>query len=145
MIVFDLKCSRRHVFEAWFQSTEAYGEQRGRGLIACPLCDCAEIEKAVMAPAVPAKGNRRTEVAMAGGDPGLKAKLAELAALQAEIERGCDDVGERFADEARARHARGGGGRGIFGETSLETARDLLDEGIAIAPLPFRPRRRADA
>jgi hypothetical protein len=138
MIVFDLKCSRAHVFEAWFDSTEAYDEQRARGLVQCPLCDCAGIEKAVMAPAVAAKGNQR------GGDVQAKSELARLASLQADIESSCDYVGSRFADEARARHGKDDA-RGIYGETSLASALDLAAEGIPVAPLPFRPRRLSDA
>lgn len=138
MIVFDLKCSRAHVFEAWFDSGDAYDAQRDRGLVQCPLCDCAAIEKAVMAPAVAAKGNQRA------GDVDAKSALARLALLQADIESRCDYVGNRFADEARARHGKDDA-RGIYGETSLASALDLAAEGIPVAPLPFRPRRLADA
>ena len=58
MIVFDLRCGAGHVFEAWFGSTADYDAQQARRLIACPVCDDTAIGKAVMAPAVPAKGNR---------------------------------------------------------------------------------------
>lgn len=144
MIVFDLKCSRRHVFEAWFDSSDAFGEQRGRGMVQCPLCDCSEVEKAVMAPAVSAKGNRRGDVVPESEDGELKAELARLATLQADVEGHCDYVGQRFADEARARHGQREV-RGIYGETSLASALELLSDGIPVAPLPFRPRRLADA
>ncbi|WP_156442886.1 DUF1178 family protein, partial [Sphingomonas sp. CCH9-H8] len=49
MIVFDLKCTRTHVFEAWFGSSADYEDQRARGLLTCPICGDADIAKAVMA------------------------------------------------------------------------------------------------
>lgn len=144
MIVFDLKCSRRHVFEAWFATGDAFEEQRGRGLVQCPVCDCRAVEKAVMAPAVGPKGNRRVGRGAVPDDASLKAEMARVAALQADVEGACDYVGPRFADEARARHGQDDA-RGIYGETSLASALELLSDGIPVAPLPFRPRRLADA
>lgn len=133
MIVYDLACRRDHRFEGWFDSSAAFEDQRARGLISCPLCDCTEVRKAVMAPAI---GTRQAEAA------GTTA--AQLRALKAEVEARFDDVGDRFAEVARERH-RAGNPRGAYGETTLQSAIELIDEGIPIAPLPFRPRRRTDA
>ena len=63
MIVFDLKCSGGHVFEAWFGSSAAYDAQRASGMIACPMCGAGDVAKAVMAPNVAAKGNRAVAAA----------------------------------------------------------------------------------
>lgn len=144
MIVFDLKCPDAHVFEAWFSSSEDYLAQKGRGLVSCPLCGSAEIDKAVMAPAVPAKGNRIVT------DTERKAHAEELQALRADVERNCDYVGVDFAREARTRFAEPiadgeDSPRGIYGEASLAQAVDLVADGIPVVPLPFRPRRMADA
>lgn len=141
MIVYDLKCSRAHVFEAWFGSSEDFAGQQDRGLVACPVCDDRAIEKAVMAPAVGPKGNRRTT------DSHARAELARLAALQADVERNCDYVGRAFVEEARARfhEADERPARGIFGEATIAAALELVEEGIPVAPLPFRPRQAADA
>jgi hypothetical protein len=137
LIVFDLKCPADHVFEAWFQSGEAYDAQKARGLVECPRCGSSEVDKAVMAPAVGAKGNQQAARA---------AERERLQALKAEVEASCDYVGRRFAVEARARFgAEGDQPRGIYGEASLAEAASLLEEGIAVAPLPFRPTRSADA
>ncbi len=129
MIVYDLACSRDHRFEAWFDSSAAYDEQRARGLVSCPLCDCAEIVKAAMAPAI---GGRHAE------------DRDRLAALRAEVESTFDYVGDRFAEVARERHANGDT-RGAYGEATLAAAIELARDGIPVAPLPFRPRRLADA
>lgn len=151
MIVFDLRCGRTHVFEAWFGSGADYESQRGRGLIACPLCGDTTIGKAAMAPAVPAKGNRgiaSTEHAPeAPSEPPAEGKrrLAALLAVQRAMEASCDYVGLSFAAEARAIHAGETPARGIYGEATLADAAALAADGVAVAPLPFRPRVRDDA
>ena len=143
MIVFDLKCGQSHIFEAWFDSSSDYEAQKARGLVACPMCGTAEVDKAVMAPAVSPKGNRLVTAAE------RQAEAARLKALRAEVEANCDYVGREFAAEARARHEAADTGepapRGIYGEASLAEAAELISEGIPVAPLPFRPRRLADA
>ncbi len=130
MIVFDLACGAGHVFEAWFGSSADYDDQSARGLLTCPLCGTSEIRKSVMAPAVAAKADR-------------DALREALDRLRSEVEARCDYVGNRFAEEARIRHAEGG--RGVYGEASQEEVRALLAEGVPVAPLPFRPRAAADA
>mgnify|MGYP001012685434 CR=1 FL=1 len=150
MIVFDLKCGQSHVFEAWFGSSSDYETQRERGLLSCPLCGNAEIAKAVMAPAVPAKGNTRAEappVPVAGGDDvRIKQMLGALADLQKSMIESSEYVGSRFAEEARAIHYGDTDARGIYGETSADEAAQLRDEGIEAMPLLFQARpNRTDA
>ena len=143
MIVFDLKCGLGHVFEAWFGSTEDYDAQRKRGLVSCPICDDTQVEKALMAPAINVGGNRE-----AAPDPAeQKAMLAKLAEMQRKIEAECDDVGDRFAQEARRLHAapERENKRGIIGNASAVDVRELVEEGIPVMPLPFRSRRNNDA
>lgn len=143
MIVFDLKCGNAHVFEAWFGSSEDYEQQRGRGLLSCPICDDQHIEKAVMAPAVPAKSNQREgRVPVATG--GEAEELARLLAMQRALEAESDWVGTRFADEARARHETGTG-RPVHGEASLAEVKSLVEDGVPVMPLPFRPLAKSDA
>lgn len=168
MIVFDLRCGAAHVFEAWFGSSDDYESQGARGLISCPICGNGDIGKAAMAPAVPAKSNR---YAVTGdGRPGAhrpgsyeamgtfadasgnaaspaetKAMLSALAAAQAHVEANCDYVGDRFAATVRAIHDGDALPRGIFGEATRAEAAALLDDGIAVTPLPFRSRRNSDA
>ncbi|HYG47789.1 MAG TPA: DUF1178 family protein [Allosphingosinicella sp.] len=132
MIIFDLRCEGQgHVFEAWFGSSQDYEEQRGRGLVACPVCGSAEIAKAPMAPAVPAKGNR------APSPERVKDMLAAAATAQKRLLEASEAVGERFADEARAIHLGEAEARAIHGQATLAEAESLIDEGVPIAPLPF--------
>ncbi|RVT93343.1 DUF1178 family protein [Sphingomonas crocodyli] len=147
MIVFDLQCAQDHVFEIWFGSSDDYERQKARGLVTCPYCGSDKVEKAVMAPRVGAKGNQRAEVVpadasvpMAGGaiDPAQhKAMMAALAKVQAKMLEGSDNVGDRFADEARAMHLGEADARPIHGRASLEDARALVEEGVPVAPLPL--------
>lgn len=139
MIVFDLRCGGGHVFEAWFGSGADFDAQQARGLIACPVCETSDVAKAAMAPAVPAKSNRAP--ASYGAEPDGKALLAALARLQADIESRCEDVGERFPDEARAVHLGDAPARPIYGLATADEAAALADEGIAVSRLPFTRRR----
>lgn len=144
MIVFDLICRPEgHVFEAWFGSSEDYDGQRERGLVQCPLCGSLEIEKAVMAPRVGAKGNQRLAGAraqseMVTSDPqGVKRMLAAMAAAQKKVLEQSDYVGDRFAEEARAIHLGETENRPIHGRATPDQTESLLEEGIAVSPLPF--------
>ncbi|PZN97632.1 MAG: DUF1178 domain-containing protein [Alphaproteobacteria bacterium] len=133
MIVFDLRCDRAHVFEAWFGSSDDYEGQRARGLIACPLCGNADVGKAVMAPAVGAKGNSSE----ADG-------RSALLAAQRKLEAASDYVGGAFAVTARALHDGDMLPRSIYGEATLAEARALAEDGIPVLPLPFTPLVRSD-
>lgn len=140
MIIFDLKCGARgHVFEGWFGSTADYEDQQARALVSCPVCGSGEVGKAVMAPAVSAKGNRTAAARdMFAGDAGkVKRMLAALAAEQKKILATSEHVGDRFPDEARAIHLGEADARAIHGRATPEQAESLVEEGIAVAPLPF--------
>lgn len=133
MIVFDLRCDGGHVFESWFGSSADYADQKERGLVRCPLCDSASVEKAVMAPNVAAKGNQRTTT---GADP-MKAALAALAKAQEKALEGSEWVGSRFADRARAMHLGEEATTPIHGQATPQEARALVEEGVPVAPLPL--------
>jgi len=133
MIVFDLKCGGGHVFEAWFGSSADYADQQQRGLVDCPICGDRSIDKAVMAPAVGAKGNRRQEVTPAA----MKAAMAALAAAQSKALEGSEWVGASFAGRARAMHAGEEDRAPIHGQATIEEARALVEDGVPVAPLPL--------
>ena len=135
MIVFDLKCSRDHVFEAWFGSTAAYDAQRDKGQVRCPLCDDHDVCKAVMAPAIASKGNSRPERSGKVSPEAAKAAVTALAVFQAEALKTSKWVGDRFAERARAMHLGEVTSGAIYGEASVAEARALLDDGVPIAPL----------
>ncbi len=133
MIIFDLKCGPQgHVFEAWFGSSEDYEAQQARGLVTCPICGAAEIDKAPMAPRVPARGG-----ACEMAPEAMKAMLSDMAAAQKKMLESSEHVGDRFPDEARAIHLGEAEARSIHGRASRADAESLRDEGIPVAPLPF--------
>ncbi len=152
MIVFDLNCARGHVFEAWFGSSTDYEDQKARGLLSCPTCGEGVIDKAVMAPAVAAKGNQRADRAprkadtpdrhaVAAVNPGdsarMQALVEGLARMQAKLLENSHWVGRDFADRARAMHYGEQDRSSIHGEVAPEEAKALFAEGVEVAPLPF--------
>jgi hypothetical protein len=152
MIVFDLECrTGRHRFEGWFGSSDEFADQQERGLLCCPQCGSSDVGKAVMAPSVGRKGNRKSESAARRRDTGAEAgqlsnaamppeavqMMQQLARMQAEALKQSRWVGDRFVEDAKAMHYGEREAEAIYGEATLEQARDLLDEGIAVAPLPF--------
>ncbi len=148
MIVFDLKCGQGHVFEAWFANSEAFADQKAKGFLACPLCGAADIEKAVMAPNVAPKGNQRAETLpaapMATSAPAaepspadVKALLETLAKAQAALLEKSEWVGRDFASKAWAMDAGEMDQALIHGQTTADEAKSLIEDGIAVVPLPF--------
>lgn len=133
MIVFDLKCTDGHVFEAWFRDGETYESQAAAGEVVCPVCGGTKVDKALMAPNLARRSADR--------DAELAAKtMTKLRALRENVEKNCDHVGERFPEEARKIHYGEAEKRSIYGEASLDEARDLHDEGIEFGILPPLPR-----
>ncbi len=143
MIAFDLACPDGHRFEGWFGSSAAFAHQQARGLIACPHCQSTAVEKAPMAPAVPAKGNSRQSAdagkqAVAGKlPPEVAAAMQALAQAQARALRDSTWVGDRFANESRAMHYGERDPATIHGQATRDEAAALVDEGITVTPLPF--------
>jgi hypothetical protein len=124
---------QRHVFEAWFGSSEEFEAQKARGLVSCPLCGSGEVDKAPMAPRVGAKGNQAEGLPPAQ----MKALLGAMADAQKQMLEKSEHVGPRFADEARAIHLGEAEARAIHGQATPKQADELRDEGIPVAPLPF--------
>jgi hypothetical protein len=156
MIHYDLKCGEDHAFDGWFKDSAAFERLAKRGLVECPHCGDTKVERALMRPAVPKKGNamvpvpaapqpqppapqQQQQTAMAGA-PMPAQMRAMLQKMRAEVEKHCDYVGPQFAEEARKMHRGESDKRGIYGETSPEQAEALADEGIEISRIPWVPR-----
>lgn len=145
MIVFDLCCDDGHRFEGWFGSSEDFAAQQSGGLVNCPQCGSAAIDKAPMAPAVPRKGNQQVAVrpegkqVMARGPmpPEVTEAFRQLAQAQARALAGSQWVGDHFAEQSRAMHYGERDPETIHGQATAEEAQELFDEGIPVAPLPF--------
>lgn len=153
MILFDLQCAKKHVFESWFKDSAAYVRQAKRGLVTCPYCGSAKVEKALMAPRLAGTKKSRKKTAEISASPVAVAaspateKAAELhrqlAQLRQHVETNFDPVGDKFAEEARKIHYGEAEQRNIYGRTTAEEAQELADEGVEFAPVPWLPDKNA--
>ena len=157
MIRYNLVCDKRHEFESWFQNSAAYDKQAKRGLVSCPLCGSAKVEKAIMAPrlarkdkstpimapiehAAPTPAAAPAPVAMIS--PQEKEFRAKLKELRDHLTSNADNVGKKFPEEARKMHYREIQHRSIFGEATPQDTKELHEEGIEFHPLPVLPDER---
>ncbi|MCI2394522.1 DUF1178 family protein [Aliiroseovarius sediminis] len=154
MIRYALKCDQNHTFESWFQNAAAYDGLRAARHVSCPDCGSTEVEKSLMAPKVrPArKAAEKPETSdhppsqpvatrLAAQNPELE---AEISRLRTKIEAESDYVGDSFAREARAMHLGDVPQRSIYGEAKLADAKELLEDGVPLMPLPFTPTRKSN-
>lgn len=164
MIRYSLICARQHSFESWFPSSAAFDRQAKRGLVACPQCGSTKVEKAIMAPriadsrravpgaeqpaaapaapATPAAPETPPAGAVTVVSPQEHALRAKLKELREHLVKNADHVGARFPEEARKMHYGEIEHRSIYGEASLEQAKELAEEGIEFHPLPVLPDER---
>lgn len=167
MIHYNLRCEKGHQFDGWFASSAAFDTQVERGLLACPTCGSTAIGRALMAPAVVSTRAERPSPAPEASEPAAGAAPAPAAppsepapadvalmderagqlramlkALHEAVRKNGVDVGRKFADEARKIHYGEAEARGIYGQADLEEARELLEEGIDVLPLPPLPDER---
>lgn len=154
MKVLNLRCGAQHLFEGWFGSEEAFQDQHARGLVECPVCGDKVIEKMLSAPRLNLGARQPDAPAVASSNAHAPAPPEALAApdqaatgisseLQARVWRAlraavaqAEDVGERFADEARRMHHGDAQARQIRGRASRQETLALLEEGVPVLPLP---------
>jgi hypothetical protein len=140
MKVLNLRCSNGHGFEGWFASDDEFMEQNGSGLLQCPLCADNVVTRMPSAPRLNLSGAREATPVAADAQPEASTPQ-ELQALWLKAVRhvlaNTEDVGERFAEEARRIHYGEVPQRGIRGQVSAEQRDDLIDEGIEIFALPL--------
>jgi len=163
MIRYTLVCNKGHEFESWFANSTAYDKQAKRGLITCPLCGSAKVEKALMAPRLaradststpapaPPSSASPTKAAPAPVQPATAvAKISpqeqefrqKLRELRDHLVKNAENVGPRFPEEARKMHYGEAEHRSIYGIASPEDAKELHEEGIEFSPLPVLPDER---
>ena len=132
MISFNLACEREHEFEGWFANSAAFETQRSDGLLECPVCGSHKVEKALSAPNIAASRSREAARAQEA-----RRHAVMLAKFREAVEKTHENVGERFAEEARKIHYGETEERGIFGKATPEEVSELVEEGVPIAPLPW--------
>jgi hypothetical protein len=157
VILYSLICHKGHDFESWFANSAAYDKQVKRGLVSCPLCGSAKVEKAIMAPRL-ARRDKSTSILAPAEDSASAAAEAptpvamispqeqefrkKLKELRDHLTANADNVGKKFPEEARKMHYGETEHRSIYGEASPQDARDLHEEGIEFHPLPVLPDER---
>lgn len=147
MIRYSLRCDKAHEFESWFQSAAAYDALAGAGRLTCPVCGGHKVEKSLMAPAV-----HPDRKAAAAAPPPEERPLsrpaseieARIAELRRRIEAESEYVGMNFVAEVRRMHEGLQPERSVYGEARLDEAKALLEDGIPVMPLPFRPARKTN-
>lgn len=142
MIRYSLICERDHEFDGWFSSSDGYEAQATAGEVACPQCGSTRVSKALMAPNV-AKGVVKRSGGASANEMAERMSMMMLA-LKEHVEENCDYVGDAFAEEARRIHYGETEHRDIYGEATLDEARELIEEGVTVAPLPIRPTRQVN-
>jgi hypothetical protein len=164
MILYNLVCAKGHEFESWFAGSAAYDRQAKRGLVECPVCGSAKVEKALMTPRL--AGTRKstpaaseTPAPAAASEPVVPAApeapapvavispqerelRTKLKELREHLVKNAENVGQRFPEEARKMHYGEKEHRSIYGTASPDDAKALHEEGIEFAPLPVLPDER---
>jgi hypothetical protein len=171
MIRYTLVCNERHEFESWFTNSAAYDKQAKRGLVTCPLCGSAKVEKALMTPRLaradtpsnreatpahpppPPRAGEGREGEAAHAEAKVPTPVAMISPQEAEFRqklrelrdhlvKNAENVGPRFPEEARKMHYGEAEHRSIYGVASPKDAKALHDEGIEFSPLPVLPDER---
>jgi len=130
VIVYNLRCKSSHEFEGWFKDSAAFEAQAKSGKLCCPVCDTSKVEKAIMAPAV--SGAKKQTIS---ADESRKMRQF-MTGLRKYVRENAEYVGPKFAEEARKIHHGEGEYRHSYGEATLAEARELVEEGVDVAPLP---------
>lgn len=138
MKVLDLQCADQHLFEGWFASEDDFQGQLSRGLVACPLCGSTTVTKRPSAPRLNLGAAPPTPAAPAAAPVVPNAQLqGRWLQLLRQVVANTDDVGERFAEEARRIHHGEADVRAIRGQATPEETAALQEEGIPVLPLPL--------
>lgn len=140
MKVFNLACEHDHLFEGWFASSEAFDEQQARGLIECPICNSKSIRKMPAAPRLNLSAAKQAAELKASA-PTAMPTPQQLHAMWTKMARhlveNTEDVGERFAEEARRIHYQEAPERGIRGVATQDERAELEAEGIEVLSFPM--------
>ncbi len=159
MIHYALICENGHGFESWFPDSAAFDKQTKRGLVSCPHCGSAKVEKAIMAPrllsskkrkapteapgpAAPAQEKAQEKATVAMISPQEHEFRAKLKELREHLIKNADNVGPKFPEQARKMHYGEIPHRSIYGEATPKDAKELAEEGIEFHPLPILPDER---
>jgi hypothetical protein len=154
MKVYNLACPLDHRFEGWFSSEDDCLSQQEKGMLACPICDSTQITRMPSAPHIAKSSSVAVStskedvgatsgevVALTGNDHSQLEAQVQAAFLKGmrELMGKSEDVGTAFAEEARKIHYKEAPERSIRGQTTLDEAESLREEGIEVLAVPIMP------
>ena len=146
MISYALKCDQGHGFDSWFQSAAAFEVLARGGHLSCSQCGSGKVSKAIMAPRIAANASKAETAPAPSTEPVLRGAPSDIeksiAELRRKVEESAEYVGQDFTRQAREIHLGQSPERPIYGEARPDQARSLIADGVALLPLPFRPRRK---
>lgn len=140
MILYQLRCSDGHEFEAWFRDAATYDKQSARHDVTCPICGTDEVSKAPMAPRL-SKGAAKQSPKETHSQKMVERIFQAAEKMRKHVEENCEYVGQRFSEEARRIHYGESEERGIYGEATDREAAELSDEGVEVHQVPWIQRR----
>jgi hypothetical protein len=136
VIRFSLSCAQDHPFEGWFRDNATFEQQASAGQIACPTCGDTAVRKAIMAPAV---ARTDTTAAAERAQKRMAVMMQVMRQVRQHVETNFENVGPKFAEEARRIHHGESEKRDIWGQATPDEAKELREEGVPVAPLPEVP------
>ena len=139
MILFDLKCSNSHAFEAWFKGSNEFLKQQKKGLISCPVCEDKNIVKSLMAPNLNKKSNSKISKKIIN-----KTLINKISKYKKIVEKNFEYVGKNFTEEAKKIKYGEVDDRAIYGEADLNQAKELIEEEIEFHPLPWTSDKKTN-
>jgi len=145
MIKYALACEHDHPFEGWFSVSGDFDDQQARGLVECPYCGSKAVRKQITAPAVTGTKAQAARPSADAPSPQMQQMMMQaMGEVRRHVEETFDYMGDKFADEARAIHEGKSEERGIYGEATPKQVRDLVQDGVPVAPLPPKPPEKRE-
>ena len=144
MIIYDIGCENGHRFEGWFSAADDYDAQVQHGRLNCPVCGSLEVRRVPSASRIRTRANEDPAPEITSSDLESVGKVANsINKLRSFIEQNFDDVGDRFPEEARKVYYGEAAARNLRGVAGPREVGELLEEGIAVVPLPIHiPSRK---
>lgn len=137
MVKYALQCEIcESSFDGWFSKSADFDQQKEKGLLTCPVCGSVQVAKALMAPML-VTGRQKDKVKDTQIKHLTKGYVRAVRKMHKHVAENFDNVGRKFATEARAMHRGEKEERPIYGEATAKEAKDLVEEGVQVAPLPL--------
>ena len=136
MIKYRLICKDcETIFDSWFSSSKEYERLKKKNFVNCHICNSLRVEKTIMSPTVFISKDISKTVRQIQK---YKKTRKVILKYQQFIKKNFEYVGENFAYEARSLHYKNKKvSKGIYGTTTKEDLKELKEEGINTAIIPW--------